>query len=151
LELNRHLMDNLRRWSPLARRDLDIGSLCNLGHRELTWDVPGCAYLVHPDKVLGAQAILLSRRMLGFCLEHWFAGPPELHLRLGFLAAQARQPFFFHCPSLVQHLGRDSTLGHRFREAVDFDAEWRAAAAPAIAWMPAPRTETTSTAGVAHG
>jgi hypothetical protein len=151
LELNRHLIHNLRRWSPLARRDLHIGSLCNLGHRELTWDVPGCAYLVHPDKVLGAQAILLSRRMLDYCLEHWLSGPAELHLRLGFLAAQARQPFFFHCPSLVQHVGRDRTLGGTFRAAVDFDAAWQSAAEPSTAWISAAGTEAPSTAGVAHG
>jgi hypothetical protein len=151
LDLNRHLIENLRRWGPLARRELDIGSLCNWGHRELTWDVRGCAYLVHPSKVLGAQAILLSRRMLGYCLEHWFAGPPDLDVRLGFLATQARQPFFFHCPSLVQHVGQDSILGHPFRRATDYDAGWLAPEVLHLGCTVTGPSRELATAGEPHG
>jgi ADP-heptose:LPS heptosyltransferase len=136
LDFNRDLVENLRRWAPLARREVHIGSLCNLGFRELAWDVPGCAYLIHPIKVVGSQAVLLSRQMLRYCLEHWAEGPNDLDLRLGYLAGQARQPFFYHCPSLVQHVGLESALGHAFRAAVDFDLKWRATVEPAFELVP---------------
>jgi ADP-heptose:LPS heptosyltransferase len=132
LDFNRHLFENLRRWEPLAERELHIGNLCNLGHRELAWNVTGRAYLVHPKDVLGSQAVLLSRQMLRRCLERWREGPPDLDLKLGFIAAEARQPSFFHCPSLVQHIGRRSLLDHDFRAAVDFDSEWHSNLQPAF-------------------
>jgi ADP-heptose:LPS heptosyltransferase len=151
LDFNVHLLENLRCWGPLGRRDLHIGSLCNFGFREIAWDVPGCAYLVHPSKVLGAQALLLSRPMLRYCMEHWFEGPADLDVRLGFLATKARQPFFFHCPSLVQHVGESSSLGHSFRQAVDFDPEWRAVTEPAFELVAATRSGARQTAEGSHG
>jgi hypothetical protein len=132
LSFNSHWRANLTRWRPLARGEVHIGSLCNLGFRELAWDVPGDAYLVHPSKVQGTQAVLLSRQMLRFCFEHWFEGPLDLDLKLGHLAAQARQPIFFHCPSLVQHTGQGSTLNHEFREAFDFEPDWESDGSPAL-------------------
>lgn len=126
LEFNRHLVENLRHWGPLRRRELEIGGLCNLGARELAWDVPGAACLVHPHDILGSQAVLFSRRMLDHCLAHWFEAPPDLDLKLGALAGKLRQPFFFHYPSLVQHVGRASTLGHTWRPSLDYDPDWRA-------------------------
>jgi ADP-heptose:LPS heptosyltransferase len=132
VDFNRHLLENLNRWGPLARRELHIGSLCNFGFRELVWDVPGCAYLVHPLKICGSQAVLLSRQMAEYCLDHWFEGTRDLDLKLGRLAAQAKQPFFFHCPSLVQHIGQSSTLDHEFRRAEDFDPVWKSSAEPAF-------------------
>lgn len=144
LAFNRHLMENLRGWGPLVRRELHVGSLCNLGFHELAWDVPGHMRLVHPSQVLGTQSVLLSRQMLRYCLDHWFEGPPDLDLKLRHLARQARQPFFYHYPSLVQHVGRRSTLGNHFREAVDFDEVWKTSAAPGLEFVPglrAPRLE----------
>lgn len=137
LAFNLHLMENLRRWGVLARRELEIGSLCNLGARELAWDVPGCAYLVHPQQVRGSQAVLLSWRMVRYCLDHWSEGPPDLDLKLGFLAASIRQPYFLHCPSLVQHVGRQSLLGHIFYPTTDFDAGWKAGAEPGVDFVAA--------------
>jgi hypothetical protein len=129
---NDYFFENLSRWGPLARRELHIGGFCNYGLREVAWDVQGCAYLVHPKKIMGSQAVLLSRQMLRYALEHWFEGPPEVDLKLGFLAAQAQQPFFYHCPSLVQHIGQPSTLGNHHRQAADFDLTWKATAEPAL-------------------
>jgi ADP-heptose:LPS heptosyltransferase len=125
LAFNRHLLQNLNRWGPLARRELHIGSLCNFGFRELVWDVPGCAYLVDPLRVCGCKAVLLSRQMVEYCLDHWFEGTQDLDLKLGRLAAQAKQPFFFHCPSLVQPIRRSGTADNGFRRAEDFDPVWK--------------------------
>jgi hypothetical protein len=134
---NQRLFENLSRWGPLLRRELHAGSLCNLGFRELAWDVPGCAYLVHPLKIRGSLALLLSRRMLQYCLDHWEEGPPDLDLKVGHLAALAEQPFFAHTPSLVQHIGRVSTLGHEFQTAADFDPAWLSDASAGCELVPA--------------
>jgi hypothetical protein len=94
-----------------------------------------------PEQVLLAtDERRFTRRMVQYCLEHWFEGPNELDLKLGYLAATARQPFFFHCPSLVQHVGHSSTLGHSFRAAADFDAEWKATTEPRLEFRAADRT-----------
>ena len=127
---NRYLRQNLNRWGPLARRELQIGSLCNYAYRELAWDVAGDAYLVHPLKFKGSQAVLLSRQMVQYCLEHWTDGRREVDIKFGQLAAKAKQPMFVHCPSLVDHIGRSSTLGNEFMEVVDFDPAWKSNAKP---------------------
>lgn len=128
LAFNRHLLENLSHWGPLVRRELHFGSLCNFAYRELAWDVPGAALLVHPLKFKGSQAVLLSRQMAEHLLEHWLEGPRELDLKWGQLAAQFKQPLFVHYPSLVDHIGRQSTLGNKFMEVVDFDPLWKTSA-----------------------
>jgi ADP-heptose:LPS heptosyltransferase len=151
VDFNKHLLENLCCWGPLARRELHIGGLCNFGFRELAWDVPGCSFLLHPSKIWGAQALLLSRQMLCYCMEHWSEGPVEVDLKLGHLAAQAQHPFFCHCPSLVQHVGQSSTLGHSFFLAADFDPAWKANAGPAFQLVPASFSGVAEPALAAHG
>ncbi len=132
LDFNQHLLRNLSRWGPLTRRELRIGGLCNFGFPELAWDIPDNSCLVHPNQVFGSQAMLLSREMIEFCLEHWGEGRDEFDMKLTSLAIKARQPVFYHCPSLVQHVGRESTIDTDFVVAPDFDAEWKSTARPVV-------------------
>ena len=127
LDFNRHFWHNLQRWPPLRRGEVTLASFYNPGVRELACDVAGHATAVDPRSVFGSQAFLLSRPAVRYALRHWDKenGPPDI--KLPRLLSRLGQPILYHCPSLVQHVGRRSTWGGHFHEAVDFDRRWRQA------------------------
>ncbi len=126
LAFNLRLRENLRAWSPLQERRMPVLSLFNPGLPELAWDLAHHAMLADPNRVFGSQALLISRHAVPHLLEHWFDGPVPLDLKIGWLAARLGQPVAYHCPSLVQHVGRKSTWGGAFYGASDFRRSWRA-------------------------
>jgi hypothetical protein len=128
LEFNQHFYHNLVAWPLLAQGQVTLAGLYNPGHRITSYDVPSNAVVVPPDCIFGSQAFLLSRQCLGYVLEHWddVEGPPDV--KLPRLAGRLGKPIYYHCPSLVQHIGHRSTWGGNFHEAPDYDHEWRAGA-----------------------
>ncbi|MGA2863836.1 MAG: hypothetical protein ABSF95_05060 [Verrucomicrobiota bacterium] len=123
---NRRLRENLRLWPLLQQGRLAVLGLYNPGLPELAWDLAHHAVLVDPNRVFASQAMLLSRPGVECLLEHWFKAPPPLDLKPGWLAANLGQPVAYHCPSLVQHLGRKSVWGGFFHQAPDFSRSWKA-------------------------
>jgi hypothetical protein len=128
LEFNQHFYHNLVAWPPLAQGEVTLAGLYNPGHRITGYDVPSHAVVVPPDCIFGSQAFLLSRHCLRYVLEHWddVEGPPDV--KLPRLAGRLGKPIYYHCPSLVQHIGHRSTWGGSFHQAPDYDREWRAVA-----------------------
>ena len=125
LDFNRHFWHNLLHWPPLRRGEVTLASFYNPGLRVLACDVPSHANVIDPQSVFGSQAFLLSRAAVRYALRHWGKedGPPDV--KLPRLLARLGRPILYHCPSLVQHVGRRSTWGGHFHEAVDFDRRWR--------------------------
>jgi ADP-heptose:LPS heptosyltransferase len=126
LAFNRRLRENLRLWPLLQQGRLAVLGLYNPGLPELAWDLAHQAVLVDPNRVFASQAMLVSRPGVARLLEHWFKAPPPLDLKLAWLAANLGQPVAYHCPSLVQHLGRKSVWGGFFHQARDFSRSWQA-------------------------
>jgi hypothetical protein len=126
LVFNRFFWHNLKCWAPLRRRDVTLAGFYNPGHRILACDVRNNAMIIEPNSIYGSQALLLSRATVRYVLRHWdeMEGPPDL--KLPYLAARLKRPIYFHCPSLVQHVGRFSTWGGDFHQAPDFDRNWKA-------------------------
>lgn len=125
LDFNRHLRHNLYSWAPLRERRVALASLYNPGVRELGYDIPHRARLVRPNVVFGSQALLLSREALGRVVKEWRREPGMQDIRISRLAGRLGGPVFYHAPSLVQHIGQQSTWGGGFHQAVDFDASWK--------------------------
>jgi ADP-heptose:LPS heptosyltransferase len=126
LVFNRHLLHNLAAWLPLKSGAVTLAGLYNPGIKALACDVKNRFFVADPRAVFGGQAFLLSAATVNFLLERWGeeAGPPDL--RLPRLAARLGRPLFYHAPSLVQHVGRQSTWGGAFNQAADFDPDWKA-------------------------
>jgi hypothetical protein len=125
LDFNRHLRHNLAAWPLLRSRAITLASLYNPGIVEQACDVPNRAYLVRPDYVYGSQAFLLSRRTAQFLVEHWNTVEGMQDIKMSRLAGRLKRPIWYHSPSLVQHVGQQSTWGGLFHYAPDFDAEWK--------------------------
>jgi len=128
LDFNRHLRHNLSAWPPLRARDGNVpffGSIYN-PDRPALWRRAGQSFfIVNPQQMWGAQAVLISRATAGYALEHWGEEQGAADLRMPRLGARLA-PVYLHAPSLVQHVGEASTWGGPFHTASDFDRGWRA-------------------------
>ena len=126
LDFNLHLRHNLSHWPLLRERRIVLAGLYNPGLLEEACDLKNRAYVVRPDRIMGSQAFLVSRFAAQFMVRHWEEAEGMQDTRMARLAARLKQPVYYHSPSLVQHLGRNSTWGGGFHEAPDFDPLWRA-------------------------
>jgi hypothetical protein len=126
LEFNRFLWTNLHRWQPLLERRVTLAGLYNPGLRTFACDVEKNARIVAPDVVFGSQALLLSRATIRHVLQHWETVGGMQDIRISRLAGQLQNPIYYHAPSLVQHVGRDSLWGGYFHQAIDFAPNWKA-------------------------
>jgi hypothetical protein len=126
LSFNRHLRFNLNAWPFLRSRSITLASLFNPGLVEDACDLNNRAYLLRPGRVFGSQAYLLSRRAVRFFIEHWTEVEGMQDIKMSRLVGRMKQPIWYHSPSLVQHIGRESTWGGGFHSAADFDADWKA-------------------------
>lgn len=129
LIFNKHLSHNVHAWHPvrqLRRGQHFFGSLYNSG---VTFDrlVPALAYgEARPQSVLGSQAFLISRATARYMVTCWGV-ESALHVDVKLRCLAARQcPLFYHIPSLVQHVGYESTWEGPMLSACDFDPDWRA-------------------------
>ncbi|MBI3417902.1 MAG: hypothetical protein HY043_21625 [Verrucomicrobia bacterium] len=132
LEFNRYFRQNLHSWPVLRRRQVYLASLYNPGIRELAWDVPNNAILIEPQFLYGAQALLMARTAAQYFLDHWFEAPTPVDLKFGHLTGRQQTAMHYHCPSLVQHIGKKSAWGGRFHQASDFNPRWLAPAVPPL-------------------
>jgi hypothetical protein len=126
LEFNLHLQHNLETWAPLRRGDLALAGLYNpnIGVRHQCadehWFVPD------PETIYGAQAFVLSRFLVSYCVSHWWEIPGMQDIKISRLAARLAQPIYYHVPSLVQHRRVPSVWGGHYHGANDFDPDWKA-------------------------
>jgi ADP-heptose:LPS heptosyltransferase len=126
LEFNRHIRHNLSSWVPLRKGVIVLASLYNPGMRAWAWNARENYSLCNPHVSFGSQAYVLSKHALKYILNHWNEVKGKQDLRITRLAARLQTPMFYHTPSLVQHVGENSTWGGKFHLAPDYDSEWRA-------------------------
>jgi hypothetical protein len=129
LDFNRHLRHNLTGWGPLrAVGDGNLpffGSIYNPDRPPFWRPTGGDYFIVQPQQMWGAQAVLVSRRTAAYFLAHWQEEQGAADLRMPRLAARLA-PVYLHAPSLVQHVSDASTWGGRSHTAPDFDPDWHA-------------------------
>jgi len=126
LIFNCHLRHNLLHWRPVKEGRITLAGLYNPGLKEWACDVPHNAIVVEPQAIFGSQAFLLSRLTVRYLVRHWRRVEGMQDIRMSRLAGCLRHPIFYHVPSLVQHVGRQSLWGGPFHQASDFDRSWRA-------------------------
>jgi hypothetical protein len=127
LRFNRHLRYNLERWYPLANAGQAqhfLGSLFNPNIRMLERHDDKSFAIADPKFVFGSQALVVSSSTARHVAERWdkVQGPHDLRV---FRLASEVCPLYFHCPSLVQHVGFSSTWGGPFQRANDFQPDWK--------------------------
>jgi len=69
---------------------------------------------------------VLSRRAVKYIVDHWDEVEGKQDIRISRLAGRLQPMMFYHSPSLVQHVGLESTWGGGFHTARDFDRDWKA-------------------------
>jgi Methyltransferase domain/galactosyl transferase GMA12/MNN10 family len=127
LAFNRHLRHNLERWHPLASvgaADSFFGSLYDPSVAARWHDRGNAYFAASPEAVYGSQAFLLSLSTVHYVVSHWREVPGMQDIKMSRLAARTC-PVYYHAPSLVQHVGRESAWGGTFHWARSFDASWR--------------------------
>lgn len=130
LDFNRHIRHNLFQWRPVLDRELTLGSIYNPNLAPSACDLKRQAYIISPHRIYGSQAFLISRRTLRYLLDHWNIGEGMQDIRISRLAGRLKRPIYYHSPSLVQHVGRESVWGGAFHQSPDFDPDWRVDPAP---------------------
>lgn len=129
LTFNKHLRYNLEAWYPLRKLGRGQHFFATLFNPGVTFHkfLPALAYgEACPQSMLGSQALLIANATARYMVTCWGV-ETALHtdLKLRSLAARVC-PLFYHLPSLVQHVGRESTWGGPFRCSDDFDRHWKA-------------------------
>jgi len=127
LVFNRWLWHNLCHWAPVQERRITLAGLYNPNIRALAWAVRTNSTVMDPDYIYGSQAFLLSLSAARHIVRHWRKIDGMQDIRISRLAAQLKQPIFYHTPSLVQHVGVKSVWGGTFHRARDYDPDWKAA------------------------
>ncbi len=126
LAFNRHLRHNLVRWRPLRNREVALAGLYNPNLRESAYDLQNQAVVVAPQSVFGSQAFVMSMSAVAQVVRHWNQIEGMQDIKISRLAGRLKYPVLYHCPSLVQHVGKSSVWGGAFHQARDFDAHWKA-------------------------
>ena len=121
LEFHPRIGSLVRSWAALDDAGCVLASLFNPSLRA----VPGAAtlpraFVTVPETFLGAQALLLRRRVLPLVLEKWDSVPGLQSQRLARILGDSGR-IWVHKPSLVQHVAVDSSWGARVQRALDFD------------------------------
>ncbi|MBI4326122.1 MAG: hypothetical protein HY674_12780 [Chloroflexi bacterium] len=125
LEFNAYLRHNLQNWSLLQHYRVALAGLYNPNLSARACDVKHRAWLIAPEAVFGSQAFLISRSAIKFFLTHWPEVEGMQDIRLSRLAGRLQKVLYYHSPSLVQHVGKDSVWGGRFHQATDFEPFWK--------------------------
>lgn len=124
LEFHPRIGSLVAQWEALRDERCVLASLFNPSLRE-TRDVARLprAFAADPQTFLGAQALLLRRRVVPLVLEKWDSVPGLTSQRLARLLG-GEGPIWVHRPSLVQHVATDSAWGARIQRALDFHPAW---------------------------
>jgi hypothetical protein len=123
LEFNRHLWHNLTHWECLSY--VTMASLYNPNIREILRRPEYYFFEAEPEAIYGSQAYLFSRMCAEYIVKHWGQIPGMQDIQMSRLAAKLGKPIFYFIPSLVQHVGKESTFGGRFHWTQDFDAGFK--------------------------
>jgi hypothetical protein len=126
LDFNRHIRHNLWHWDPVRRRAVALASLYNPSLPERACDLRSNARIIDPNSVFGSQALLLSKEVIEYVVRRWDDVSGAQDIKISRLAGRLGNPIFYHAPSLVQHVGAQSTWGGGFHRAFDFDPVWKA-------------------------
>jgi SAM-dependent methyltransferase len=123
LEFNQYLRCSLEQWYPIIDQRLHFGSLYNPNVSKL---YEGDDYFVaDPSSCYGSQAYLLSREGVSTLLRDWDQVVGMQDIKVTRILAGAGHALYYHKPSLVQHVGRESIWGGHFHSAPDFDRDRR--------------------------
>ena len=126
LAFNRHLRHNLERWRPLRTGEIALAGLYNPNLRESAYDLQNQAVVVAPQSVFGSQAFVISISAVARVVRHWDEIEGMQDIKISRIAGRLKYPVLYHCPSLVQHVGKSSVWGGAFHQARDVDAHWKA-------------------------
>ena len=152
---NRHLRHNLEHWKPLLKvvepeyegfclgfgpliqnehilphagqaPEYFFGSLYDPTIRELAAFPEDHYFIADPEAVYGSQCYVMNRKMAEYFVEHWWEVPGMQDIKMSRLAARVT-PIYYHMPSLVQHVGINSTWtdDNRFHDTKMYDGEFR--------------------------
>jgi predicted O-methyltransferase YrrM len=131
---NAHVGYNLTQWRPIRERWLGMASLYNPTiHRAERCDAEHW-FRADAGAVYGSQAYLFSLDTARYTAEHWHEVEGMQDIKMSRLAARGGWRIFYHSPSLVQHVGMNSTWGGGYHYAPDFDPQFRAPSA--IPYLP---------------
>ena len=129
LIFNKYLRHNLEAWDPLKRLGREEHFFASLFNAGVTFNkfFPALAYgEADPKSVLGSQALLLTNATARYMVTYWgIEAAVHTDVKLRSLSARVC-PLLYHVPSLVQHIGRESTWGGLFRCSSDFQLDWKA-------------------------
>ena len=128
---NAHFGFNLTRWRPVRDRWLGMASLYNPTiHQAERCDAEHW-FRADAGAVYGSQAYLFSLDTARYIAEHWHDVEGMQDIKMSRLAARGGWPIYYHLPSLVQHVGLQSTWGGGYHYAPDFDSHFKAPATTA--------------------
>jgi hypothetical protein len=125
LEFNAHIGHNLARWPPLRKGALGMGSLYNPTIREIERSEREHWFRADPGAVYGSQAYLFSVETARYIAGHWHEVEGMQDIKMSRLAAKGGWAIYYYAPSLVQHVGRESTWGGGYHYAPDFDPRFK--------------------------
>ncbi len=131
LDFNANLRHNLEHWFPLAQSHPGghfFASIYNPIVRALDRDDDNNFFIADPSSVYGSQAFVISHATARHIVDQWETHIGMQDIKMSRLAAQVT-PIYYHCPSLVQHIGVESAWGGSYHQAPDFQNQWKAAAA----------------------
>ena len=128
---NAHFGFNLARWRPVRDRWVGMASLYNPTiHQAERCDAEHW-FRADAGAVYGSQAYLFSLDTARYVAEHWHDVEGMQDIKMSRLAARGGWPIYYHLPSLVQHVGLQSTWGGGYHYAPDFDSHFKAPASTA--------------------
>ena len=123
LDFNRFLRSSIAQWYPIIDQRLHFGSLYN---PNVSMIYEGNDYFVaEPSACYGSQAYLLSRNAISTLLREWDQVVGMQDIKITRILAAAGYALYYHKPSLVQHVGKDSSWGGHYHFAPDFDRDRR--------------------------
>jgi hypothetical protein len=126
VQFNFNVVHNLVNWRPLAQGLTLFASLYNPGGRPLACSFRDNYSIGSTNTCFGSQALVIARDALKFVLDHWNEIEGMQDIRISRLIAKLQPQMFYYTPSLVQHVGKESTWGGGFHSAGDFDPVWKA-------------------------
>jgi hypothetical protein len=124
---NAHVAHNLALWRPLRDGWLGMASLYNPTVHEVERSDAEHWFRADAGAVYGSQAYLFASDTARFIAEHWHEIEGMQDIKMSRLAAQGGWPIYYHSPSLVQHVGQQSTWGGGYHYARDFQPQFTAA------------------------
>jgi hypothetical protein len=120
LEFNPTIAKQLRQWVPLQYERCILGTLFNPSlPRTTRRPLFPKSFPTDSKSFLGAQALLIRRRHARYVLEKWPFHTGMQAQRVAKMLAPYGS-IYVHTPSLVQHVGKDSSWGANPMRALDF-------------------------------